>query len=265
MVSELRYPAAPAKGDLGSAVDFARKVREGGGDLSTHEVAARLGYKSVENGAYRGRLTAVKMYGLVDGRGRLRVTELANRIIQPERPDVRQAALIEAFENVPLFKAFLDEFHGQSLDGLDGASALMNRWGVKEAKAGLAFATLRKSAEQAGLFSTAPDKMIRPTIRLGANPPVPKQEKEEQPERMIQMPQVVTPPVPQDPPAIPKLVEGALELLPSREDGWTDEGLEEFVELFRMILRNVYGLSSPSQKGGTVSSSNGHLPVLAQQ
>lgn len=72
-------------------------------------LAQLLGYKSSNNGSFWTELSALKAYGLLEGRGDVRVSELGKRAtygVAEQRP----TALFKAFLNIPLWKALHDRY-----------------------------------------------------------------------------------------------------------------------------------------------------------
>lgn len=72
-------------------------------------LAQLLGYKSSNNGSYWTELSALKAYGLLEGRGDARVSELGKQAtygVAEQRP----TALFKAFLSIPLWKAFHDRY-----------------------------------------------------------------------------------------------------------------------------------------------------------
>ncbi len=66
-------------------------------------LAQLLGFKSSNNGAYWQRITALKAYGLLEGRGDLRVSQLGKDITYGTGETKGQASL-RAFQNIGLWK-----------------------------------------------------------------------------------------------------------------------------------------------------------------
>lgn len=66
-------------------------------------LAQLLGFKSSNNGAFWQRITALKTYGLLEGRGDLRVSQLGKDITYGTGETKAQASL-RAFQNIGLWK-----------------------------------------------------------------------------------------------------------------------------------------------------------------
>src|SRR6266516_2779207 len=70
---------------LADCVVAAKAIYEkGGGTATTDQLAAYLGYKSANNGAFINRVAASKLFGLIEGPpNRLTLTPLAQKILLP--------------------------------------------------------------------------------------------------------------------------------------------------------------------------------------
>ncbi|MCS4537255.1 MAG: hypothetical protein HYY67_00140 [Thaumarchaeota archaeon] len=73
-------------------------------DLDT--LAPILGHKSAKSGAFTSKLASMRAYNLIDGRGKVRVTETGRKIAlpSPNKPDEQNEGLIEAVNNIPLWR-----------------------------------------------------------------------------------------------------------------------------------------------------------------
>ncbi len=72
-------------------------------------LAQLLGYKSANNGAYLGVIAALKAYGLIEGRGDIKVSEVAKKATYGNEEE-KGKALLTAFLNIPLWKALYDRY-----------------------------------------------------------------------------------------------------------------------------------------------------------
>jgi hypothetical protein len=237
MPTQLRYPIY----DMDSALEGAGTIIDrGGGTASLKELAEFLNYKSVQNGAFINRVSAIRLFGFVEGPpSALTVTRRASDILHPEYVETAARARLEAFLSVPLYQAFLGRYEGATLPPDSGmVNALVTQFGVPPKRARIALARLLDSAEQAGLFKVAGNrsKLIVPTIATGTvsvhdeavtAPNGPIEGRDQRPRHS-------------------KLIEGALELLPKAS--WDEDGLHEWLDLIEGALRVQYGL--PRKRGG---------------
>jgi hypothetical protein len=239
--------------DLDSCLEVAKAIHDHGGRLSSAELAARLNYKSDNNGSFNTRLANARLFGLVTGTAAaLSTTPLSIAILDPDYPVAAAHARLAAFESVPLFKAVLEHFHGQQLPDESGMrTALTTQFEITTEKAQMVLARLMESAEQAGLFRTTNNRsrMIRPTLP-SADVPV------TQPE----------PPAPhfendrngstgdRDRVGVRtnKMIDGALDMLPD-ERTWDEASLGLWLRFFEGALRVYYKIPESTAPG----SSNG--------
>jgi len=75
-------------------------------DMDT--VAKLLNHKSAQSGAFRQKLADLRAYGLIEGRGGVKVSDLARRITYPDpnNPKERVDAYKDAVLRIPLWKDF---------------------------------------------------------------------------------------------------------------------------------------------------------------
>jgi len=64
----------------------------------------------VRGGGLRGRVFNAKKYGLIEGRGEMRPTELSMRIIKPKNEEEGYLAMRESILNIPLFKELYQRY-----------------------------------------------------------------------------------------------------------------------------------------------------------
>ena len=181
--SGLRFPAY----DLADSVVVAERIHQmGGGTASDDALAAYLEYKSTNNGAYLARIAAAKLFGLIDGdkSSNYRLTDRARSILMPVYDNQRQTALVEAFMNVPLFKAVYEEMRGRDLPPEFGMkNMLRNEFEVTPSRIDIALRTLMNSAETAGFFAVRGSRthLILPVAQEQAAPEEEHAHEEESP------------------------------------------------------------------------------------
>jgi hypothetical protein len=164
--------------DLDQSVEVARTMhRQAGGTCDRAQLAAMLGYSGINNGSFLTRVSAAKLFGLIEeieGR-RLQVSVRGRAIIAPVTPPDESRARLEAFLSIELFKAVYDRFYGGTLPGEAGLRNLLeNEYHVVPKAVAMACRVMIASAEQAGLFTTAgPTRMVAPVTLPGATPPTP--------------------------------------------------------------------------------------------
>jgi len=101
-----------------------------------NEVATTLNHISAKSGAFLLKLTALRAYGLIDGRGKIHITELGSTLAYPKDRSDEEKASEKAATNIPLWKELYLRFNvnlpkqgfAEELAKITGAS-------IEEAKA----------------------------------------------------------------------------------------------------------------------------------
>jgi hypothetical protein len=233
MPTEFRHPQY----DLEQSIEVARQItnRGAGATVSTHQLAAFLGYKSTNNGAYLTRVAAARLFGLVEGRAEaIEATDRATQIIFPDAPETADRARLEAFQSVPLYNAILEAFRGREISEAGMVNTLVGRFGVSSKDAKSVLARLLASAGQAGLFKVAgPNRMIEPTIT-----PTTQQRASEPEPSSRATPVAHTGSARQ----FPKIIDGALELMPAGPP-WDEAEYMEWLDFFDKACRVYYRIA----------------------
>lgn len=118
--------------DIGpeQATSIVRTIDENIGDTldkgNREELATLLGHEDADSGAFKQKLTALKRYGLLEGRGKLSTTELADQVVANDQKVYR-----EMLENVPLLDAAYDQFGGEPVESPAWESFLEEEAGVE--------------------------------------------------------------------------------------------------------------------------------------
>ncbi len=68
------------------------------------------------SGTLFAKIAALRDFGLVEGRGELRISDLSRRILHPANPEEGRQARIEAFQRVDLLRALYEKFEGEAPD-----------------------------------------------------------------------------------------------------------------------------------------------------
>lgn len=87
-------------------------------DITKQDLLAdKLGHSSPQSGAFRNKLTSLKRYGLLSGRGGVNLTSIAERIANPAPgTDERKEAMGEAWNHVDLFSRLYERLDGEPPD-----------------------------------------------------------------------------------------------------------------------------------------------------
>lgn len=175
--------------DLDSAVEVAKAMHDrAGGVCDVAQLATLLNYSGVSNGSFRTRVSATKMFGLIEDTEdrKLRVSARGRRVAAPITPADERSARVEAFLGVDLFKQVFDRYNGRPLpENVGLRNLLQNEYHVVPDRVAPTVRILLDSAEQAGLFEAAGNRS-RMTMPYGlgaastgvqdqpANPPAPE-------------------------------------------------------------------------------------------
>jgi hypothetical protein len=226
---------------LEQSLEVARRIAErgAGATLSQPELAAFLGYKSVNNGAFITRLASARLFGFIDGsKNAYHATALAEAIIHPEYPETAAQARLDAFRAVPLFSAYLDAFRGRPVPDEQGAiNALTARFGIPPKEAKSVLGRLNASADQAGLFSVAgPERMIEPSF---PSPTAPSPQATPDKPDKLEMSGSYIVGEPSAPRRFPKIIDGALDLMPAGPP-WDADEYAEWLSFFDQACRVYY-------------------------
>lgn len=160
--------------NLALSEEVARVIHVAGGSLDREQLAAKLSYSGTKNGTFLMRVSAAKIFGLVDQPPQsdiVRITPRGVSIVAPVSEVDAQRAKLEAFMCVDLYKAVYMEYKGRELPANIGlANLLVNTYKIIPNRAAPAVKTMLESAETAGLFSMAglaSRKMISPILSGG--------------------------------------------------------------------------------------------------
>ena len=174
--SEMAFPYF----SLDKSIEVPKLIHErAGGRCGRGQLAGLLGYSGVKNGGFLTRISAAKMFGLIEENGdAITLTERAKKILSPVRPSDAEQAKLDAFLAVELFRKVFEDFDGHTLPAADGLSNLfLTQYKIVPNQVTPALRNLMDSADSAGLFRVAGNrsKLIRPIIRNDSTgaPPAP--------------------------------------------------------------------------------------------
>lgn len=156
--------------DLGDAIKIVKGVHLlGGSSCQIDQLAAQLGH-TVTSGSFQQRLNTARIFGLLtNSKGMVTLTTLGTQIVDPQQ---QKAAKAESFLNVPLYKKVYDQFKGASLPPSSGLDATIVGFGVSPKQKETARRVFQRSAELAGFFEIAKDRLTYPSLK-GAGEPIP--------------------------------------------------------------------------------------------
>jgi hypothetical protein len=152
--------------DLDNAIEIAKAVHQAGGTCTKEQLAARMNQSATSGGFYL-RITNAKLFGFVDyERGTMIQTVLGQQVSDPQQ---EKAARVQAFLNIPLYKALYEKFKTATLPPAEGLESAIETLGVAPKQKDKARQAFQRSAKQAGFFEFGTDKLVLPTTttRLG--------------------------------------------------------------------------------------------------
>ena len=85
------------------------------GTVTVKGLAWELGMAE-NSGTLFAKIATLRDFGLVEGRGELRISDLARRILHPANPVEGQQSRIEAFQRVDLLRTLYERFEGEAPD-----------------------------------------------------------------------------------------------------------------------------------------------------
>lgn len=94
--TKIEHPFSP----IDVSVEVAQKIAENGGSLKKDTLSELLG---VKGGAFAGKLTGARRYGLVEGTDPIKITKMAQEILNPVRAEEDTELKIKAVLSIPLF------------------------------------------------------------------------------------------------------------------------------------------------------------------
>ncbi|OGB30716.1 MAG: hypothetical protein A3I16_15120 [Burkholderiales bacterium RIFCSPLOWO2_02_FULL_66_35] len=148
--------------DMQNAFEVADGVHKVGGSGCDWDQLAAHFKQAAQGGGFRMRLITAKLFGLVTyDRGRVSLTQLGLRAADHQQ---MKAAKVEAFLNVPLYKAVYEKFRGGMLPPTAGLEREMVGMGVAKKQADKARQSFHRSAKFAGFFEFGVDRLVAPSV-----------------------------------------------------------------------------------------------------
>jgi len=205
------------------------------GRCSVVQLASALN-QTARSGAFRVKVTAAKTFGVVTGRGEtLVLTKLGSALVDPL---TRRRAAVEAFLNVPLYRAIFEaasQRSGMMPDNIRAIEQEVVRLGVVEGQAETARLAFARSARYAGFYEHGKGRLIMPA--LGAES-----------ESAVAPPQLVEPDsAPHDEEVLqgkPAILVEIFKRLPDEGQEWTREDRYRWGTALSAMLDLIYPESS---------------------
>lgn len=147
--------------DLGEAASVLVRASQHGWEHTVAEVAGYMGHATVNSGAFRAKLAALRDYGLVSGRGEsLEITAVGRKIAIWETEAERYAALQEAFANTVFDGLYQESVKGQPIAIESIGRRAVSKLGVAPSSQRSFGETFARSAAAAGLAETTGDGKV---------------------------------------------------------------------------------------------------------
>lgn len=218
--------------DLSSCLELARMLHSRAGSRCTDVQLAAWMNQSASGGGFRSRISAAKLFGLIETEGQaISITPLGRQAIDDERGGDARA---EAFLRVPLFAAMYTEFNGVVLPPAAAIERHMEALGVASKQKDRARQTFTKSANYASFIDDRTGRFIKPafadsnTDHQGAKPPHKDDKK---------------PPggggSGEQPPLHP-FIRGLLETLPAPRAEWPASARADWLQTAASIFKLIY-------------------------
>ena len=222
--------------DLDDAVEIVRAIHNNAGTACTVEQLAGFLNQAARGGGFRIRILSAKTFGFIDNpRGQVALTDIGKKVVDPSQ---EQAALVQAFFAVPLFRAVHDKFKGNVLPPKAALTREIQGLGVAAGQAERARQLLEKSAEQAGFFAHGRDRLVEPVVRGGQKIEIPPKHEEKRGNGHGGGGGQYHP-----------FVEGLLQKLPAPETDWPYEARVKWLQ----TAAHIFDLLYTSQGAGEVT------------
>ncbi len=147
--------------DLDDVVKVAEAIHQiGGSQARLEQIVKPLNHDNISSGAFRLKLSAARMFGLIEFEGQqARLTDLGRRIVQS---DTTADARAEAFLRVPLYREIYGKYSGFSLPHDVGLESELESLGVSQKSKAKARQVFQRSAREAGFFAHGKDRLVSP-------------------------------------------------------------------------------------------------------
>jgi hypothetical protein len=224
---ELSFPYA----DLASCIDLANTIlTKAGGACEQDELAAWMN-QSASGGTFRTRISAAKMFGLIDtGQGRASLSQLGRDVLDGSGNE--RAARVQAFLTPELFMKMYEQNKGHVLPPAAAIERQMEAFGISPKQKERARQTFSKSATYAGFIDPGTGRFVKPGNLGGTT--------RDEPVIQDRQPDHGGGGNGGDPPAIDPIIAGLLKRLPKSGDVWPTEDRKLWLELLEGSFKLIY-------------------------
>ncbi len=123
-IGNYEYPEIPVEEALESSKKIEQQFQ--GNPAGMSAVANALGYANERSGTFLAKLANLRRYGLIEGRGQLKVTEIGKKILFPVAGEDQNEPYTQILEKVPLFKELYSFYGSRVPNSEEFVSALLN-------------------------------------------------------------------------------------------------------------------------------------------
>ncbi len=224
--SELSFPYS----DLPSAVELAQTLHsKAGTSCETDELAAWMN-QSATGGTFRTRISAAKLFGLIDtGQGRATLTQLGRDALDGSGKE--RGARVQAFLTPELFSKMYEQNKGNPLPPAAAIERQMEQLGISPKQKERARQTFSKSATYAGFIDPGTGRFVKPGNLGQADDAGGGQEREGDRGGGSGG---------GDPPKIDPIIQGLLSRLPKSGDVWPEADRKLWLQLLEGSFKLIY-------------------------
>lgn len=152
------------------AIKIAQAVSDAGGEateVSRATLAARLEVDA-STGTFSQRIASARCYGVIEGRGAVRLTPLGIEYFTTADDSARKVVFLNFLNNPPAFKAMIEMYDGRKLpDEKAVADILSSKVKLPKSWAGRVASIFRRSLETAGVFDASGFVRFAATLERG--------------------------------------------------------------------------------------------------
>jgi hypothetical protein len=243
---ELTFPYA----DLESCVQMAQTLHSRAGTSCDQGELAAWMNQSATGGTFRTRISAAKLFGLIDtGQGRATLTQLGRDALDGSGNE--RAARVQAFLNPELFARMYEQNKGHALPPAAAIERQMEQLGISPKQKERARQTFLKSATYAGFIDPGTGRFVKPGVREEAGAPA---------ERVSE--QIDTGGNGGgEPPKIDPIIQGLLARLPKSGEVWPEAERKLWLELLAGSFKLIYRDKPDQSKDGDSARRSSKLIV----
>jgi hypothetical protein len=219
--------------DLAEVINLAKAIHEnvGSGSCSGDQLAAWIG-QSPNSSGFRLRLSAGRLFGVLNTDGDIRLTDIGHSLMDPK---TAQEGRARAFLMVPLYRAVFERFRGRVVPPTQGFENELVTLGVASTLKDRARSVLERSAEQAGFYKHGRDRLIQPALPPSREEATEKSDEASQDQLKVTSPSNAVTGLNLDP-----LLVALLQKIPAKEEGWPSQKRLRWFRAFAMNVSQVF-------------------------